>query len=60
MILLLNYCFQTDVTVLFFRIIVGVERVNSADEINLVVTCTADSICHHLGKNVYFLATCKI
>ena len=56
MILPLNYCFQTDVTVLFFGKIVGVERVNSADQINLVVTCTADCTCHHLGKNVYFLS----
>ena len=56
MIFPLNYCFQTDVTVLFFGKIVGVERVNSAGEINLVVTCTADCTCHHLGKNVCFLS----
>ena len=32
-----------------------VERVNSALQINLVVTCTADCTCRHLIKNVYFL-----
>ena len=32
-----------------------VKRVNSADQINLVVTCTADGTSHHLTKNEYFL-----
>ena len=31
------------------------ERVNSADQINLVMICTADCTCRHLSKNVYFL-----
>ena len=29
------------------------QRVDSADQIYLVVTCTADCTCHHLTKNVY-------
>ena len=33
-----------------------VERVNSADQINLVVTCTAACKCHHLIKNIKFLS----
>ena len=33
-----------------------VERINSADQINLVVICTADCTCHHLIKNKYFLS----
>ena len=54
-ILPLNYCFQADVMgFLLERILVG--RVNSVDQINLVVTCTADCTCHHLTKNVYFFS----
>ena len=34
----------------------GIERVNSADQIGLVVTCGADCTCHHLSKNVNFLS----
>ena len=50
-----TYCFQADVTgFLLERILV--ERVNSADQINLVVTCTADGTSHHLTKNIYFLS----
>ena len=33
-----------------------VERVNLANQIKLVVTCTADCTCHHLTENVYFLS----
>ena len=51
MILPLTYCFQADATVFFLleRNLVGL--FNSADLVNLVVTCTADFTCHHLTKN---------
>ena len=55
MMLLLNYCFQPDVTVFLLERIL-VERVNSEVLMNLVVTCTVDCKCHHLTKNVYFLS----
>ena len=40
----------------FFLERILVERVNSADPINLVMTCTADCTCHHLTKYIYFLS----
>ena len=54
MILPLNFCFQNDLMVFLLERIL-VERVNSADQINLVVTCTADGTSHYLTKNKYFL-----
>ena len=55
MILPSNYCFKDDVMVFVLERIL-VERVDSADQINLVVTCTADGTSHHLTKNKYFLS----
>ena len=42
----LNYCFEADVMD-FFSGRSLVERFNSADQINLLVACTADCTCHH-------------
>ena len=55
MIFPLNYCFQADVIVFLLEKIL-VERFNSADQIDLVVTWTDNCTCHHLTKNICFLS----
>ena len=52
MILPLTYSFQAD-DVIFLLERVSVELVHSAEQINVVVTFTADCTCNHLTKNVY-------
>ena len=50
----LNNCYQPDdVVFLLQRTLVGPG--NSADQFDLVVTCTADCTYHHLTKSIYFL-----
>ena len=51
MMLPINYCFQADVMFFLLERIL-VERVYSADLMNLVVTFTADCTSPHLTKNV--------
>ena len=55
LILPLTYCFQVD-DVIFLLESILVELVHSAEQINVVVTFSADCTCNHPTKNVYFLS----
>ena len=52
-IYLLNYCFQAEVMGFFLERML-VERVNSADQINLMVTYSADCTCHPCFQKIMF------